>query len=149
MFGNNYRPEEYENGNMEEGDYRTKIIKVEDKTSRNGNPMREVDMKINEAKYTFKYYLVENEHFNANVTRFFDCFKIRRGDFDSRNWLGKIGMIHIAKGKARDNGKSYWEVQYLIVPTAQGQVPQQAQRQPAPQQAPRPQEEPFTDDIPF
>ena len=135
-FGQNYNEADYNNDNLQEGDYLSQIVGVEDTKSRNGNYMRVVDLKIREANFTFKHYLVENEYFDSNMTRFFDCFRIQRGNFDDHAWLKRTGTIHVAKGKPRENGKSYWEVQYLVTPQA---VPGPARQAPPAQQPPRQQ----------
>jgi len=131
-FASGYSQEDYDRDQMEEGDYRVKILKVDPTAiaKSSGNAMIVMEMGIAEATFTFTYRLVKNEHFNSNATKFFDCFKIPRGNFEYNRWVGRVGMAHIAKGKARDNGKQYWEIQYLIVQPNQ-QAPAQQPRQPA------------------
>jgi hypothetical protein len=163
MGYSDYRPTDYSQGgdNFKEGDYRLKIIKAEATTSRSsGKDMIALEFAIAEAKYSFRYYLVDNEYFDANATKLFDCFKIQRGNFDLPSWIGKYGRGHIAKGKVKDDGKSYWELAYLIVDTpgsaqaprpaaspAQQNYPPPRPATPAPSQVPAGDE--FTDDIPF
>ena len=140
MIGQNYNEEDYNRDNFVEGDYRVRIESATEKQSSKGNPMIEIVLGINENQMKFRYYLVENEYFNQNATKLFDCFGIQRGNFNTPSWLRKVGTAHIAKGKVKDNGKSYFEVQYLIVPQA-GQGPAPARQAPPPQQqAPRPQQ---------
>ena len=136
-FGSDYQPEDYTQSqdNLTEGDYRVRIDNVETTTAKSsGNPMIVLTLAIAQVSFTFRYNLVKNEHFNANATKFFDCFKIPRGNFEYQRWVNRVGMAHIAKGKVRDNGKSYWEIQYLIVDTAQG-APRQAPPAPGPARA--------------
>jgi hypothetical protein len=165
-FSQNYQPEAYPQGggNFQEGDYRLKILDAFETQSRNsGNAMIQIETAIAEASFKFRYYIVDGEYFNANATKVFDCFKITRGNFDLQSWIGKYGKGHIAKGPEKGNGKSYWELAYLIVDTPQAQA---AARPAAPAQRPaqRPASQPaarqpttqqavpgddFTDDIPF
>jgi hypothetical protein len=164
MGYSDYKPTDYSQGgdNFKEGDYRLKIIKAETSRSRNNNNMIVVEFAIQEAKYTFRYYLVDGEYFDANATKLFDCFKIQRGNFALDQWVGKYGRGHIAKGKEKDDGKRYWELAYLIVDTpTSAQAPRPAAssapvqqnypppRPAAPAPAPAPAGDEFTDDIPF
>lgn len=157
MGYNDYKPTDYNQGNSNftEGDYRIKIIKVEATTSRNsGKDMIALEFSVAEARYTFRYYLVDNEYFDANATKLFDCFKLQRGNFALESWIGKYGRGHIAKGKAKDDGKQYWELAYLIVdaPVAKTNPAADQQNYPPPRQPPaktNPAADEFTDDIPF
>lgn len=118
--------------------------------------MAVITLAIKESPIEFRYWIVENEFFNKNMTKFFDCFKIRRGDFDMSHWIGKYGYVHIAKGKPNENGMSFLEIKALVIP--QGQPPHE-ERYPAEQKKPyaRPTPErkqsnnvmPFPEDIPF
>lgn len=155
----NYQPSDYGQGdNFQEGDYRLKIIRAEEATSqRSGNDMIVLEFAIAEAKYTFRYYLVDNEYFDAKATKLFDCFKIQRGNFALESWINKYGRGHIAKGRVKDDGKSYWELAYLIVDDARAPAPRapaaaqsQAPARPlAARSAPAPAANDFTDDVPF
>jgi hypothetical protein len=150
MNTNDYQPEDYSQPRFEEGEYLMKIIKVEEAVSKSGNDMFAFKLITAKSPIEFKYWLVKNEHFNKNATRFFDCFGIRRGDFNINNWVGKKGKGFIAKGQPNDEGKSYFEIKYLIVegteqamkgpsPVAQAQEYKKAYEE----------KEPFKDDIPF
>lgn len=160
-FAAGYAPEDY-NKKMEPGDYRAKITEVVDGTSRAGNSMRTVKLITRESAIEFKHWLVKNEHFNANATKFFDCFKIPRGNFDPRAWVGKVGLVHIEQGKPNDQGKSYMEIAYLITDSAAQAMapaapPPVVTAPPPPAPAADPWGEPartapadsFVDDIPF
>lgn len=160
-FASSYQPTDYTQSqdNLQEGDYKVRIDKVDPHAiaKSSGNPMIVLELAIAQASFTFRYNLVQNEHFNANATKFFDCFKIPRGNFDYQRWLGRIGKAHIAKGRVKDNGKSYWEIQYLIVDPQPGQ-PSAPQQQRLPENKPQTYSAPprqgapaddFTDDIPF
>jgi hypothetical protein len=163
MGYSDYQPTDYSQGsdNFKEGDYRLKIIKAEATTARSsGKDMIALEFAIAEAKYTFRYYLVDNEYFDSNATKVFDCFKIPRGNFDLQSWIYKYGRGHIAKGKVKDDGKSYWELAYLIVDapgsaqTLRPAAPPAQQSNSAPRAAAKPAPakvagDDFTDDVPF
>lgn len=157
MLGQYYQEEEYGAATLPEGDYCAKIVGAKEGTAKtSGNPMAIITLAIKESSIEFKYWIVENEYFNRNMTKFFDCFKIRRGEFDMNRWVGKYGYVHIAKGKPNEHGLSYLEVKSLVIP--QGQPPHE-ERYPAEQKKPyaRPAPErkqsnnvmPFPEDIPF
>jgi hypothetical protein len=156
-FGSNYHPADYQSGGIDlvEDDYKVRIEKVEETQSKKGQPMLIVELAIAQASITFRHYIVENEYFDGNMTKFFDCFGIPRGNFELERWKGRVGKAHIAKGKPRDtDGKSFWEVAYLI---AEKQAPRLSPA-PFPQQPPqpvkvnfaeRPAPDGFADEIPF
>ena len=154
-FGSGYQPADYTSGGVDivEDDYKLKIVKVDETTSKKGQPMLVVELAIAQASITFRHYIVENEYFDGNMTKFFDCFNIQRGNFQLSSWAGKYGKGHISKGKPRESdGKSFWEVEYLIV-----EKPVQVSMRPAapaPQPAKgsfieRPSDDGFADIIPF
>jgi hypothetical protein len=150
---------------IEEGDYALKIQNITFEPSQAGNPMITAHLITRESPIVFKHYIVKNDYFNANMTKFFDCFKIPRGNFEYQRWLGRVGKGHIAKGDIKSNGKAYMEIKYLIVDAPAAKPGPQQATQPAAQPAPAPTTRqqyqaparepepvgamPFTDDIPF
>jgi len=163
-FQDGYQADDNYGGKViEEGDYALKIQSLTFEPSRAGNPMITAHLITKESPIVFQHYIVKNDYFNANMTKFFDCFKIPRGNFEYQRWLGRVGKAHIAKGKPKDNGKAYMEIAYLIVdapktgpgvqsaPAAQA-APAARQQYQAPAREPAMAQAdamPFTDDIPF
>ena len=157
-FSNGYFPDENYNGPaLVEGDYRGKIVDVKSTQTRNGDPMLDITIVVAESTIKFHHRIVKNEYFNSNMTKCFDTFGIPRGNFDYARWQGRMGMLHIAKGKPNDQGKAYMEIAYLIVPpknnVPNALSPQQrpapvAARTPAPAAAPAPYNDDFPDDVP-
>ena len=135
-FSDGYQPEDYNTPvELQERDYRMQIIGVKSLYTKNtGLPMLEIDLRINEAQIVFKHRIVKNEYFNGNMTKFFDCFGIQRGDFDYSHWNKKVGSAHIHKGAPNDQGKAYYEIQYLVVgtPNTTPQARPSAAQPPAP-----------------
>lgn len=166
-FSSGYQPEDYSQGRqLEEADYKLRIESYElgyTSGGKNpGTPMITVILGLMEADFKLKHRLVKNEYFNANATKFFDCFKIPRSNFEYNRWIGRVGMAHLAKGEPNQNGKQYMEIAYLIVPQTPGAVPsaQPPASPPARAPAPAPRQGPaarppvtpqddFSDDIPF
>jgi len=165
-FQDGYQPDEnYGGQQLVEGDYAVKIHNITFKPTKNGDPMMTIDLITKDSPIVFKHRIVKNDYFNSNMTKFFDCFKIPRGNFEYQRWLERVGKCHIAKGEPNAEGKAYMEIKYLIVdakaasPTPQAQVqrpaaPAQQFHTTAPQQPLARQTEPagsasFDDDIPW
>jgi len=160
-FADGYQPDDnYQTGNgpkLEAGDYKVRIESVDDGWSKAGNRMLIVILGIAQADFKLKHFLVKGEYFNQNMTKFFDCFKIPRGNFEFNRWCGRVGKAFLDYGEKNQNGKSYMELKYLIVP--EGDTVQTTPRVAAP--APTPQKQgpvaqpapagtdDFIDDIPF
>lgn len=133
-FGSNYQVDDrYSGSNFKRGEWECRIKSCEEKVSQAGNEMLVIDFEIPN-QGILKYYLVDDkstqeawERTNQNITRFFDCFKIQRGNFNINSWVGAGGIILIDKGAPNAEGKQYFEVKRLIVQKSQNlqQSPQQ------------------------
>jgi hypothetical protein len=108
-----YHEEDY-NIQIEPGEHQLKIVKAEEKTFNSGNEGLKIEL-ANKDKTRFFYHIIKNDFFNQNLTRFYDCFKIRRGETDLDQWIGRFGWAFIDKGKPNDNGRQFMEIRYLIV----------------------------------
>jgi len=157
-FADGYQPDgNYNTGNgprLEAGDYKVRIEEVSEGYSKAGNRMITVILGIAQADFKLKHFLVKGEYFNQNMTKFFDCFKIPRGNFEFNRWCGRVGKAYLDYGEKNQNGKSYMELKYLIVPEGEPvQAPPKAPAPPPQKQGPAAQPAPagddFTDDIQF
>ena len=138
MFDDYAVDENYFNNNFKVGEWECAITKVEEKISKKNNPMLVLSFTIDEQGVLY-YYIVDDvssedawRRRNQNLTRFFDCFSIQRGDFNYNSWIGKRGIIKIGKRAPNENGEQKgFEVKALIVPQQiqqsnnQGGYPQQ------------------------
>ena len=123
MFNDYQIDENYFNNNFKAGEWECAITKVEEKISKNNNPMLALSFTI-DGQGTLYYYIVDDvssedawRRRNQNLTRFFDCFSIQRGNFDYNSWMGKRGIIKIDKRAPNENGEQKgFEVKALIVP---------------------------------
>ncbi|QHX42846.1 hypothetical protein GWP43_04625 [Treponema vincentii] len=123
MFNDYQVDEGYFNNNFKAGEWECTITKVEEKISKKNNPMLALSFTIDE-QGTLYYYIVDDvssedawRRRNQNLTRFFDCFSIQRGDFNYNSWIGKRGIIKIDKRAPNENGEQKgFEVKALIVP---------------------------------
>ncbi|MEL3900719.1 MAG: hypothetical protein P1P67_09425 [Treponema phagedenis] len=120
-FGSQYMVDENYGAQFKEGQAQAKIQSVEFKVSSTGKDMAEVTLEILE-QGTLRYWLVDDQtseeawtRTNRALTRFFDCFKIGRGNFNTSEWVGKIGTVEIAKGEPNENGFQYYEIKKFIV----------------------------------
>lgn len=157
MFNDYQVDENYFNNNFKAGEWECTITKVEEKISKKNNPMLVLSFTIDE-QGTLYYYIVDDvssedawRRRNQNLTRFFDCFSITRGDFNYSSWIGKRGIIKIDKRAPNGNGEQKgFEVKALIVSqqvqqsnnggyTQQGQSRPQYQQEQAPTSTNRPQ----------
>jgi hypothetical protein len=123
MFNDYQVDENYFNNNFKAGEWECTITKVEEKISKKNNPMLALSFTIDE-QGTLYYYIVDDvsseeawRRRNQNLTRFFDCFSIQRGDFNYNSWIGRRGIIKIDKRAPNENGEQKgFEVKALIVP---------------------------------
>ena len=123
MFNDYQIDENYLNNNFKAGEWECTITKVEEKISKKSNPMLVLSFAI-DGQGTLYYYIVDDvssedawRRRNQNLTRFFDCFSITRGDFNYRSWIGRRGTIKIDKRAPNENGEQKgFEVKALIVP---------------------------------
>lgn len=139
MFDDYTVDENYFNNNFKVGEWECEITKAEERMSKKSNPMLVLSFMIAE-QGTLYYYIVDDvssedawRRRNQNLTRFFDCFSIKRGNFDYNSWIGKRGIIKIDKRAPNENGEQKgFEVKALIVPqhvqqnNGQGGYPQQS-----------------------
>ena len=123
MFNDYQIDENYFNNNFKAGEWECTVSKVEEKVSKKSNPMIALSFTIDE-QGTLYYYIVDDvsseeawRRRNQNLTRFFDCFSIPRGNFNYNSWIGKRGIIKIDKRAPNENGEQKgFEVKALIVP---------------------------------
>ena len=124
-FGSQYKVDENYGSQFKEGQAQAKIQNVELKVSSTGKDMAVVTLEILE-QGTLRHWLVDDRtseeaviRTNRNFTRFFDCFKIDRGNFNTSAWIGKIGTVEIGKGKSNEKGVQYYEIKKFIAERSQ------------------------------
>ena len=112
-FGESYKREESTHTHLTEGDYRCVIVGTTEKISKNGTPMVEIVVNVSGSSAKLKAWLVQNEYFNENATKFFDAFPtIKEGDFNLLGWIGAEGGCHLRKQKDSE----YMEIGYWLYP---------------------------------
>lgn len=81
---------------LEDGcDYRFEIKSVEEKTSKSGNNMLVVKLAPNGFDLTLDHYIVQNERWDENMTRFCSAFGIEEEDTNPMTWPGAIGAARV------------------------------------------------------
>lgn len=156
MFGSNYTPVETV-PMLEPGIYTAKIIKAET-TNGNYGEQKLVEVTIKDHKgcnprlfylndeptQGFGSFTVEQarEMWCRNMTQFFDSFKIQRGNFNEKSWVGAVGTVTVRPQK---KNPQYME----IVPYEAKQRKPQAENAAAPAAAAPQAAEEFPEDIPF
>ena len=106
-----YQREEREESAKVTGRLRCVIVDVEETESKtSGLPMIIVSVRPSGTVFKVKSYIVKNDHFNRNMTQFFDAFpEIPDGNFNFIEWIGCEGA---AMFDLDDRG--YMKVKYWI-----------------------------------
>ena len=124
-----YQREERESTSNITGKLRCVVTAVEEAVSKSsGNPMIVVSVRPSGCRFTVKSYIVKNEHFNRNMTDFFDAFpSIGDGNFDFLTWVGAMGAANFGEDE-----KGYMKIKWWItadkaanLPAFEGEVPEQ------------------------
>ncbi len=102
------------------GKMRCVITKVEEKVSQSsGNDMIVVYVRPSNSKVDIRHYIVKNEYFNQNMSRFFDAFPtIGDGNFAFPSWVGAEGAANFGEDDA-----GYIKVKGWIPPSRAKDLP--------------------------
>lgn len=102
------------------GKNRCVVVEAEETVSKtSGNPMFVITVTPNGSKAKVKAYIVKNEHFNRNMTSFFDGFGIERGNFNTLEWIGAVGAAEFGTD---ENG--YLKVKWFLSPKQAEALPE-------------------------
>lgn len=121
-----YQREEQHFEPLPEGRYRIRVKSVEKAMSSKGNDMLVFQFDVSGSNKVIYYYLVfmadRPEITNGKLTQFFDSFKdIADGDFNTANWVGKVGACMI---KHEDyQGEKRERISYFIKADKQSDLP--------------------------
>lgn len=152
-FINDYQYEQSAVGfSCEEGEQLMRVVSAEIQQTKTGKQMLVVSFAVSNSNgAAYKENFVEGDFFNKSVSRFFDAFNIKPGNWNFNEWKGKNGRGFFQKKEeqyqdATGNWKntSRIKLSYFIQPekTAPAQRPAPVQ----PVQAAQPQQEVYTDD---
>lgn len=142
----NYKREENIFDEIPVGEHRVRIAEAEKAISKNGNDMLVLTLDVSGYKSRLWHYVVfmadHPEITNRNLTAIFDSFGIEDGDFNLKNWLGKVGACVT---KQDDFGT---KVRYFLSKKKQEKLPPWQEPDSAPK---KPQLQAFDDpdDCPF
>lgn len=109
-----------------EGKHRIRIKSAEKAVSKKGSDMLALQFDISGYNATLYHYIVfmndKPEITNRMLTQFFDSFKdIPEGDFNTANWIGKVGACVIKHEEY--NGNVNPKVHYFLHKDKQGDLP--------------------------
>ena len=125
-----YKREEVEFEEIPEGRYRVMIVDASMAVSSNGNDMLVIKLLVSGTKRNLWNYITflddRPEVTNRMLTQFFDSFGIEDGDFNLKNYVGKIGGCQV---KHDDQGRA--KVQYFLNKKQQESLPAWAGETPA------------------
>lgn len=121
-----YHREEQHFEPLPEGKYRIRVRAVEKAMSSKGNDMLVFQFDVSGSNKVLYYYLVfmsdRPEITNGKLTQFFDSFKdIKDGDFNTANWVGKVGACMIKHELY--NGEKRERISYFIKADKQDDLP--------------------------
>ena len=100
-----------------EGAHRIRIKSADKAVSSSGNDMIAFQFEVSGYNSLIYHYIVfmddKPEITNRNLTQFFDSFKdIPEGDFNMRNWIGKVGACVVKHDEY--NGNKTAKVRYFL-----------------------------------
>lgn len=112
-----YKREEQTFEPIPEGEHRIRIKSADKAISNSGNDMIALQFEVSGYNSLLYHYIVflddRPEITNRMLTQFFDSFKdIEDGDFDMRNWIGKVGACVVKHDEY--NGNKTAKVRYFI-----------------------------------
>lgn len=119
-----YKREEQRFEQLPEGNYRIRIESAEKAISKkSGNDMLVIKFEVSGSTQMLWHYIAflmdRPEITNRMLTSFFDSFKdIQDGDFNTQNWVGKVGACHV---KHDDDGRA--RISYFIRADKQKDLP--------------------------
>lgn len=121
-----YKREERQFDVIPEGAHRIRIASAEKVKSQNGRDMIAFQFDVSGSTQTLYHYIVflqdRPEITNRQLTQFFDSFKdIPDGDFNTQNWIGKVGACMVKHEEY--NGQTKARVQYFISGRRQDELP--------------------------
>lgn len=144
-----YKREEQTFELIPEGEHRIRIKSADKAVSNSGNDMIAFQFEVSGYNSLLYHYIVflddKPEITNRNLTQFFDSFKdIPDGDFNMRNWIGKVGACVVKHDEY--NGNKSAKVRYFIKAEKQDVLPPWEEPK---SKAKASQDEDFTEDLPF
>lgn len=109
-----------------EGEYRIRIKAAEKAVAKTGKDMLSLTFEVsghNSKLFHNIVFLPDRPQItNRNLTQFFDSFKdIPEGDFNTANWVGKIGACRVKHEEY--NGNTRAAIQWFIHRDKQGNLP--------------------------
>lgn len=104
-----YKRTETEFAPIPEGDYRVRIVSADKAMSKNGRDMLVLQLETSGKGRILYHYITFLDDYpeitNRQLTQFFDSFDgIPDGDFNLKNWVGKVGACRVKHEESDYNG---------------------------------------------
>ena len=120
-----YKREEQQFEQVPVGKHRIRVKSAEKAMSKSGNDMLALQFEVSGMPNILYHYITflddKPEITNRMLTQFFDAFPgIADGDFNMRNWIGKVGACVVAVDK---NDDSRTRLSYFIRADKQDDLP--------------------------
>lgn len=123
-FYDGYHYEDYRTQfDVADGDHRVTVVQAREAQAKSGRAMIEVTLKVEGATAQYIERYVDNEFFNKNISRFFDAFGMKPGNFQFASWANRTATAHFeheqdtytgSDGLQRNTNRA--KLKYLIVP---------------------------------
>lgn len=125
-MGWEYKREEQRFNPIPEGIHRIRVRSAEKAMSKKGNDMLALQFDVSGTSQTLYHYItfLDNnpEITNRMLTQFFDSFAgIPEGDFNMKNWIGKVGACKVKHEEY--NGNMQAKISYFITADKQKDLP--------------------------
>ena len=120
-----YKREEQQFEQVPVGKHRIRILSADKAVSQNGNDMLALPFEVSGMNNILFHYIVflndRPEITNRMLTQFFDSFKdIKEGDFNMKNWIGKVGACKVNVDK---NDTDRTRLSWFIPADKQSELP--------------------------
>lgn len=118
-----FKREETQFPQIPEGNYRIRVRSAEKAISSKGNDMLALQFDVSGSTQILYHYITflddKPEITNRMLTQFFDSFaEIPEGDFNMRNWIGKVGACRV-KHDDQDRAK----ISFFLKPDKAAELP--------------------------
>ena len=101
------------------GKHRCRIVDAELGYSSRNNQQIVVQLEISRSPLKIKHFIVFNDNFNYNMSRFYDAFPSLNRSKDFSRWKGAVGAVELKEGK-----KGYLDVKACLTPKEAAGLPE-------------------------
>ncbi len=107
------------------GNYKCRIEAAEESTSKSGNEMIKLELKVSGQSGKLWFYVVfmadHKDITDSNLKSIYESFKIEEGNLNSQSWIGKVGGVKVKHEMY--NGENSSKVHYFLNQAQQSALP--------------------------